>query len=122
GELIVYAPHLSVVSHVHGQHIFAAGYHVRDFYLKQWAHYEHLPLGVLAHGTHLRGSGTYENGVERARIQVTLASQISAADCERLSLGYLDPATVDLAAWAGREAEGVLLVQKAGEMLYRLRA
>ncbi|MEE8392470.1 MAG: hypothetical protein V3S14_16950, partial [Anaerolineae bacterium] len=39
--------------------------------------------------------------------------------CERIGLGYLDPATVDLAEWEGREEEGVLLVRKAGEMLYR---
>src|SRR5690606_26340956 len=53
GEVIVYAPHLDVVSHVHGKYIYEAGYHVRDFYLKQWDRYGHLPLGVLAHGTHL---------------------------------------------------------------------
>ncbi len=121
GEVIVYAPHLDTVSIVHGAHIYEGGYHVRDFYLKQWATYGRLPLGVLAHGTHLRGSGTYEQGVERARIQVTLATKISPADCERLSLGYADPASFDLAAWQGREAEGVLFVPKAGETLYRVR-
>ena len=78
-------------------------------------------MGVLAHGTHLRGSGTYENGEEQARIRVTLASQISEADCERLNLGYLDPDSIDVEEWKGREDEGVLLVPKAGEMLYRLK-
>ncbi len=121
GEIIVYAPHLDTVSHVHGSNIYAAGYHVRDYYLKQWERFKHLPLGVLAHGTHLRGSGTYENGIERARIQVTLASRISRADCERLSLGYLDPDSIHIEAWQGREAEGILFVPKAGEMLYRVR-
>jgi nickel-dependent lactate racemase len=121
GEVIVYAPHLNVVSHVHGRHIFEAGYHIRDFYLQQWERYGHLPLGVLAHGTHLRGSGTYENGVERGRINVTLATGISRADTERLALGYLDPATVEPEAWEGREDEGVLYVPKAGEILYRVR-
>ncbi|MBL8131003.1 MAG: DUF2088 domain-containing protein [Anaerolineae bacterium] len=121
GEVIVYAPHLDVVSHVHGKYIYEAGYHVRDFYLKQWDKYGHLPLGVLAHGTHLRGSGTYDEGVERARIRVTLSSRISREDCEQLSLGYLDPNTLNLAEWQGREAEGILFVPKAGEMLYRLK-
>lgn len=121
GEVIVYAPHLDVVSHVHGQYIFEAGYHVRDFYLKQWEKYNHIPLGVLAHGTHLRGSGTYENGLERARIQVTLATAISPQDCERLALGYADPNRIDPQEWIGREGEGLLYVPKAGEMLYRLR-
>jgi hypothetical protein len=122
GEVIVYAPHLDTVSHVHGRYIYEAGYHVRDYYLKQWERFKHLPLGVLAHGTHLRGSGTYENGVERARIQVTLASKVSAADCERLSLGYLNPDTIDVAEFQGREAEGILYVPKAGEVLYRVRS
>jgi len=121
GEVIVYAPHLDTVSHVHGQHIYEAGYHVRDFYIKQWDKYGHLPLGVLAHGTHLRGSGTYENGIERARIDVTLATQISEADCETLSLGYRNPDNINPDEWKKREAEGVLYVPKAGEMLYRVR-
>ncbi|MCU0511011.1 MAG: lactate racemase domain-containing protein [Anaerolineae bacterium] len=121
GEIIVYAPHLTTISHVHGHHIAAAGYHVRDYYLKQWERFAHIPPGVLAHGTHLRGSGTYDHGVERARIQVTLATGIPRDVCERLSLGYCDPASIDPADWQGREAEGVLYVPRAGEMLYRVR-
>jgi nickel-dependent lactate racemase len=120
GEVIVYAPHLDTVSHVHGHHIYEAGYHVRDYYLGQWERFKHLPLGVLAHGTHLRGSGTYENGVERARIDVTLATQISAEDCRTLALGYRDPASIDPAEWQGQD--DALYVPKAGETLYRLRS
>jgi lactate racemase len=121
GEVIVYAPHLDTVSHVHGKYIYEAGYHVRDYYLKQWERFKNIPLGVLAHGTHLRGSGTYENGIENARIQVTLSSKISKADCDILSLGYLDPNSVKTEEWQGREDEGILFVPKAGEILYRLR-
>lgn len=119
GEVIVYAPHLSTVSHVHGKHIFEAGYHIRDYYLKQWERFKHLPLGVLAHGTHLRGSGTFEGGIERARIRVTLATGIPREDCERLGLGYLDPDSINPNDW--RDKEGHLYVPKAGEMLYRVR-
>ena len=122
GELILYAPHLDTISHVHGKYIEEAGYHVRDFYLKQWDKYGHLPLGVLAHGTHLRGSGTFENGVEKARINVTLSSKISAEDCRKLSLGYLNPDEVKVDEWKDREDEGILFVPKAGEMLYRLNS
>ncbi len=118
GEVIVYAPQLDTVSHVHGKFIYQAGYHVRDYYLKQWDRFGHLPLGVLAHGTHLRGSGTFDDGVERARIRVTLATAISAADCAALSLGYADPASLDPRDFAG---PGQLYVPKAGEMLYRVR-
>jgi hypothetical protein len=110
------------VSHVHGKYIYEAGYHVRDYYLKQWDRFKHIPLGVLAHGTHLRGSGTFENGIEKARINVTLSSKISAEDCRILSLGYLNPDDVNIDEWKDREDEGILFVPKAGEMLYRLNA
>jgi nickel-dependent lactate racemase len=121
GEVIVYAPHLDTVSHVHGKYIYEAGYHVRDYFLGQWERFGHLPLGVLAHSTHLRGAGTYLGGVERGRIDVTLATRLSPADCDRLALGYRNPDQIDLAEWQGREDEGVLFVPKAGETLYRLR-
>lgn len=121
GELVVYAPHLSVVSHVHGHYLNDIGYHVRDYFLKQWDRFSHIPLGVLAHSTHFKGSGTYQRGRERPRIKVTLSSQVSEDDCRKLNLGYLDPSTVNPDEWAGREDEGILLVRKAGEMLYRLR-
>jgi hypothetical protein len=75
----------------------------------------------LAHSTHLKGSGTFENGVERPRINVTLSSKVSAADCKILNLGYRDPSQIDAQAWADRESEGILFVPKAGEILYRLK-
>jgi nickel-dependent lactate racemase len=79
GELIIYAPHLDVVSHVHGKYIYEIGYHVLPYFLKQWQKFKHVPLGVLAHSTHVRGAGSYRDGVEKARIQVSLASQVSQA-------------------------------------------
>ena len=76
---------------------------------------------VIAHSTHLRGAGTFVDGVERPRIDVTLATGIPQERCERIGLGYLDPATVDPETWADREDEGVMLIRRAGEMLYRLK-
>jgi hypothetical protein len=121
GEIIVYAPHLDVVSPVHGEYIYQIGYHVLPYFLEQWDKFENYPLGVLAHSTHLRGAGRYENDIEMPRIGVTLASQIPQADCERLALGYKNPDGIDVNQWKGREDEGVLFVPKAGEMLYRLK-
>lgn len=121
GELIIYAPHLSEVSAVHGQHIRAIGYHVLEYYLKQWERFSGFPLGVLAHSTHVRGDGRFEDGVEYPRARVTLASRLSRAETEALALGYLDPDEIDPEEWADREDEGVLLVRKAGEILYRSR-
>ncbi|VAX36710.1 Novel D-mannonate dehydrogenase [hydrothermal vent metagenome] len=120
GELIIYAPHLSEISEMHGDVISKIGYHVRDYFLKQWDKFKHYPWGVLAHSTHVRGSGTYENGIEQPRVQVTLASQVPPEVCKSLNLSYRDPATIDVESYANREEEGVLLVRKAGEHLYRL--
>ncbi len=121
GEVIIYAPHLHEVSVVHGKMIEQVGYHVRDYFVARWDEFKHLSWGALAHSTHLKGSGTYQNGVERPRIQVTLATGISEEHCRRLNLGYRDPRSIDPQSFAGRESEGVLLVPKAGEYLYRVR-
>lgn len=122
GEVIVYAPHLDTVSYVHGQAIYQVGYHILPYFLQNWEQYRDVPLCVLAHSTHVRGSGVMEEGVEKPNIEVTLSSQIPAEDCTRLSLGYKDPDDIDVEQWMGRESEGVLCVSKAGEMLYRLRS
>ncbi len=122
GEVIVYAPHIHEVSITHGALIDAVGYHVRDYFVKQWDRFKHIPGGILAHSTHVKGQGGYDvaTGIETPRIRVTLATGIPEARCKQINLGYLDPRTIDPAAWAGREAEGRLRVEHAGEVLYRL--
>ena len=62
-----------------------------------------------------------EDGVEKCRIRVTLATGISPETCAKINLGYRDPASIDVESFANREEEGILLVRKAGEMLYHLR-
>jgi nickel-dependent lactate racemase len=121
GEVIIHAPHLDVVSHVHGKYIYETGYHILPYFLNDWERFKHIPLGVLAHSTHVRGSGRMENGIEKPNVRVTLSSKISAEDCARLNLGYLDPATVNVDEWKDRESEGILYVPKAGEILYRVK-
>ena len=123
GEVIIYAPHINEVSYSHGKLLDEIGYHCRDYFLAQWDQYKHFPGSVLAHSTHLKGLGQYDPGskAEKARIQVTLATGISKERCRHLNLGYLDPATIDLAAWQGHEDNGVLVVPSAGEVLYRLQ-
>jgi nickel-dependent lactate racemase len=124
GEVIIYAPHIDEISYTHGHVLDAIGYHCRDYFLKQWDQFKHYPWGVIAHSTHLRGMGTFdpETGLEQLRIQVTLATGVPRERCERLNLGYIDPALIDPQEWAGREEEGILLVPRAGEMLYRLES
>ena len=121
GEVIVYAPSLDTVSHVHGKYIYQVGYHILDYFLADWPRFKDIPLGVLAHSTHFRGSGAMVNGVEKPNVRVTLASKIPEEDCARLNLGYLDPAKVDVEKWQGQEDKGLLYVPKAGEILYRLK-
>ncbi len=121
GELIIYAPHIKEVSVTHGELIEAVGYHCRDYFLKQWDRFKDYPWGTLAHSTHVRGIGTFEDGVEHCRALVTLATGIPRETCERINLGYRDPASIRVEDYADREDEGILLVPKAGEMLYQLR-
>jgi nickel-dependent lactate racemase len=119
GELIVYGPHISRISTVHGQAIHEIGYHVRDYFVKQMDRFAGVPRGVMAHSTHVKGVGTYEGNVERPRINVTLATQVSEAECRAINLGYRDYRTIDVESWKKRA--GVLYVPKAGETLYRLK-
>lgn len=121
GEVVLYAPHIDEISYTHGKLLEEVGYHVRDYFLKQWDKFKHYPGGILAHSTHLRGLGTYdpETGRESPRIRVTLATAIPEERCRRVNLEYLDPARIDPEEWKGREDEGILMVPKAGETLYR---
>ena len=121
GELIIYAPHIHEVSLTHGQLIRQVGYHCRDYFLAQWDRFKEVPWGVLAHSTHVRGIGTFEQGVERCRIQVTLATGIPEQVCREINLGYRDPRSIDPNRFADREGEGVLCVPKAGETLFHLK-
>lgn len=120
GELIIYGPHINEVSYVHGKILDRIGYHVRDYYMKQMEKFSDTPRGILAHSTHVKGIGTFENGIEQPRVKVMLATGIHKERCERINLGYIDPDSIDPENWANREDEGYLLVRKAGEMLYRL--
>jgi hypothetical protein len=80
-----------------------------------------VPGGILAHSTHVKGVGTFENGIEKPRMNVVLATQIPEEVCRSINLGYRDPASINIDEWKEREDEGILFVPKAGEILYRLR-
>jgi len=124
GEVIIYAPHIREVSYTHGHLLDEIGYHCRDYFLAQPERFATYPGGVLAHSTHVKGLGTYDRatGTETPRVTVTLATGIPPERCRRINLGYRDPASIDPAAWTGREGEGILVVPRAGEMLYRLKS
>ena len=123
GEVIIYAPHILEISATHGEILEKIGYHISDYFTSQWDKFKKYPWGVLAHSTHLRGRGWYDalTGSEVPRIKVTLATGIPESVCKALNLGYLDPASIRIEDWAGREDEGILLVRDAGEHLYRVQ-
>jgi len=123
GEVVIYSPSLMEVSYSHGELIDEIGYHCRDYFMKQWDRFKHYPGGVLAHSTHLKGLGQFDpvTGIETPRIQVTLATGIPEERCRRINLGYLDPASIKVVDWLGREREDVIVVQRAGEVLYRIK-
>jgi nickel-dependent lactate racemase len=121
GEVVVLAPHVTEFSHTHGAELAGVGYHVRDYFLGQWDRFRDRSRAVLAHSTHLKGAGTWDAVAgERPRVRVSLATGIDAARCAAHAVGHRDPASVDPADWARRD--GVLVVPRAGETLYRLAA
>jgi len=121
GTLIIYAPHISEVSYTHGKVLDRIGYHTRDYFLKQMHKFQGIPLSSMAHSTHVRGIGTFENGVEKPRVNVVLATSIPKERCDRINLGYMSCAEINVADYENREAEGILVVPHAGEILHRLR-
>ena len=122
GEVIIYAPHIDEISYTHGKILDEIGYHTCDYFLKQWDRFKDYPWGVLAHSTHVRGLGHFDaaSGIEYPRVNVTLATRIPADRCRKLGLGYLDPDMIDPETWESL-GSGHLKVEKAGEMLYRLK-
>jgi len=129
GEVVLLAPGVDTVSHTFGADILRVGYHSMAWVQ---AHLDDVgglrsadrPDGtagsVLAHCTHARGAGTVApDGTDRPRVGLTLATGLDRATTDRLAVGWVDPATVDVDAWE-RDPEA-LVVHDAGEVLYRLR-
>jgi len=120
GTLIIYAPHIDEISYTHGKVLDEIGYHTRDYFLKQMEKFTDVPRGVMAHSTHVKGIGRFVDGTEEPRVNVVLATGIGPERCKQVNLGYMDPAEIDTQSYRGREDEGVLVVDHAGEMLHRL--
>lgn len=122
GELVIYAPHIKALSHTHEAAIREVGYHVPEYFLKQWDRFAQASRLIMAHSTNVRGGGAYDDGVERPRVKVTLATGIPEELCRQVNLGFLNPDEVDISRWRQREADGVLVVEHAGQVLYRLKS
>jgi nickel-dependent lactate racemase len=120
GRVIIYAPNLHEISVTHGELIRQVGYHTRDYFLRQWDRFKGIPRAILAHSTHVKGIGTFRDGVEHPRMEVVLATALPEDLCHEINLGYLDPTSIQPDDYTDREDEGILVVPNAGEMLFRL--
>ena len=122
GEIVIYAPHLTEVSYTHGKLIDEIGYHCRDYFMKQWDKFKHYPGGVLAHSTHVRGlDRTTRKQAVRLCVSASPWQPASRPSAARINLGYLDPDSIRIEDWQNREDQGILVVPRAGEMLYRIK-
>ena len=122
GTLIIHGKHITRVSDTWGDLLARVGYHTRDYFLKQMERFKDIPGGVLAHASHVRGMGKFENGVEKPRINVVLATSIPEDQCRTINLGYMDPDAVNPEAYKNKTDLGILFVEHAGEVLHRLKA
>jgi nickel-dependent lactate racemase len=119
GKLVILGSHVRTISHTWGAHLERIGYHVRDYFLENMDRFRNVPRAVLAHSTHVKGLGTYTQGVEQPRIEVLLATSLPERLCHAINLGYLNPEKME-EEYRNREEEGVLFVDDAGETLHRL--
>lgn len=119
GELIIYAPHMRHLSLTHGRLIEKYGYAPLETIRAQLADAPDLRdnLCVAAHLTHVAyGSRNDSSGNILPRYRITLASQIDAATCRRVHLGYLNHRNFDVATYASDP--DTLIVPHAGRDLY----
>lgn len=121
GTLLIYAPELHDVSASWGNFIEKVGYHSLPYIQARLPEYldAHIPLGVLAHVTHVTGVGKYENGKETLRMKIVLASKLSKERCEAINLHYMDPASFKLEQY--QNDPDTLIIPDAGEVLFRLK-
>ena len=118
-RVIVYAPHLKHVSETHGHAIEKYGYRPLEQVIELVNEHEELRnnLAVAAHLAHVAyGSRKDEHGNILPRYQITLATALDEATCQRINLGYLDHKTFRREDYEGDP--DTLIVERAGRDLY----
>lgn len=119
GELIIYAPHLTTLSDVHGKLIKRYGYapieRVRE--LVEQSEELRQNLCVAAHLAHVSYAGrTLPDGTIVPRYSITLASAVDEGTCQQVNLSYMRPEDFDRSAYT-RDPD-TLIVEQAGRDLY----
>jgi nickel-dependent lactate racemase len=119
GELIIYAPHLRSISETHGRLIEKYGYAPLDRVREMVALSTELQnnLAVAAHLAHVSYAGQRdEAGRVVPRYQITMASALDEATCQRVHLGFMDHRVFRRADY--ENDPDTLVVERAGRDLY----
>ena len=119
GELIIYAPHLRSISETHGRLIEKYGYAPLDRVREMVALSTELQnnLAVAAHLAHVSYAGQRdESGRIIPRYQITMASALDEATCQRVHLGFLDHRVFRREDY--ESDPDTLVVERAGRDLY----
>lgn len=117
GELIIYAPHLRCFSDTHGALIEKYGYAPLARVREMVAEFDELKnnLCVAAHLAHVAYAAR-RDAPTMPRYRITLASQISEADCRRVGFGFLNYKSFSRLDY--ENDNDALIVENAGRDLY----
>ena len=117
GEIILYAPHIDCFhsNPTMDAEIREIGYHGVGWVVEFCNRRPEFNKNVAAHSINVRGPSAYSDDKETFAFDVTLASQISAADCRAVGLGYRDPASLRPADFQGSDQ---LWIEDGGKWLY----
>jgi lactate racemase len=118
GELIIFAPHLRCISETHGADIEKFGGYAPLEKIKELVAASgelQSNLCVAAHLAHVAFAGRADAAHEM-RFKITLASQVTAENCRRVRLGFMDHRTFQLSDY--ENDPDTLIVERAGRDLY----
>lgn len=119
GELIIYAPHLRMISETHGLLIEKYGYAPLDRVREMVALSTELQanLAVAAHLAHVSYAGHVdESGKVVPRFRITMASALDEATCARVNLEFMDHLQFRREDY--ESDPNTLVVERAGRDLY----
>lgn len=119
GELIIYAPHVTSLSDVHGELIKRYGYAPLERIRELVAESAELQrnLCVAAHLAHVSFAGRrLADGAIVSRYSITLASAVDEKTCHLVNLRYMDPRRFRREDYEGHC--DTLIVEQAGRDLY----
>ncbi len=117
GDLILYAPHITEFSIMWKEHIEQIGFHTIEYLLAHTEKHAHIPEGVLAFSTNVRGRRDPDReDIDAPLVNLVLATGISQKRCVDVNLGFLDHHDIPWEMY--RNDPDILIVDHAGEILH----